>query len=176
MKNFIKPLIFVSILKIILGSLFASQDARVLLMPFVDHFVTNYDNPWQYFYDLDKLTIFPYGPVMLYPLAFFTLLLSPFSFIFGENISLIAFSATLLAFDIGIYFLLLKLLINEERKVFYLYFCSPIVLYINYFYTQLDIIPTFFILLSLVVLFKSKDSFDKTKDVTNWEKDNTLDC
>ena len=24
--------------------------------------------------------------------------------------------------------------------------------------------------------FKSKDSFDKTKDVTKWEKDNTLDC
>ena len=24
--------------------------------------------------------------------------------------------------------------------------------------------------------FKSKDSFDKTKDITKWEKDNTLDC
>ena len=124
MKNFIKPLIFVSILKIIVGSLFASQDARVLLMPFVDHFVTNFDNPWQYFYNLEKLNIFPYGPVMLYPLAFFVLLLSPFTFVFGESISLIAFSATLLTFDIGVYFLLLKLLANEERKVFYLYFCS----------------------------------------------------
>lgn len=158
MKTFIKPLIFVSILKIIVGSVFASEDARMLLIPFVDHFVNNFDNPWQYFFDLNKLSIFPYGPVMLYPLAFLTMLLSPFTFIFGENITLIAFSLTLLTFDVGIFFLLSKLLGNEERKVFYLYFCSPIVLYINYFYTQLDIIPTFLILLSLFVLFKSKDN------------------
>jgi hypothetical protein len=91
MKTFIKPLIFVSILKIIVGSIFASEDARMLLIPFVDHFVNNFDNPWQYFFDLNKLNIFPYGPVMLYPLAFLTMLLSPFTFIFGENITLIAF-------------------------------------------------------------------------------------
>tara|TARA_Y100000768_G_scaffold378748_1_gene353548 strand:+ start:2025 stop:4052 length:2028 start_codon:yes stop_codon:yes gene_type:complete len=157
MKNFLKPLIIVSIIKLILGSMFASQDTKVLLMPFVEFFVQYFENPWEFFYYSGELTIFPYGPIMLYPLAFVYLLLSPLSFIFGESLTLISFTITLLMFDIGIYFLLLKLLENEERKVFYLYFCSPIVIYINYFYTQLDIIPTFLILLSLVVLFQSKE-------------------
>ena len=40
--------------------------------------------------------------------------------------------------------------------MFYLYFCSPLVFYINYIYTQLDIIPTFFVILSVFLLFKSK--------------------
>ena len=157
MKNFLKPLIFISIIKLILGSMFASQDTKILLMPFVEYFVQYFENPWEYFYNLGELIIFPYGPIMLYPLAFVYLLLSPLSFIFGESLTLISFTITLLIFDIGIYFLLLQLLENEERKIFYLYFCSPIVIYINYFYTQLDIIPTFFILLSLVVLFQSKE-------------------
>ncbi len=157
MKNFLKPLILISVVKLILGSIFASQDTKILLMPFVEYFVQYFENPWAYFYNLGELDIFPYGPIMLYPLAFVYLLLSPFSFILGESLTIISFTIALLIFDIGIYFLLLKLLENEERKVFYLYFCSPIVIYINYFYTQLDIIPTFLILLSLVVLFQSKE-------------------
>tara|TARA_B100000953_G_scaffold247709_1_gene209938 strand:+ start:696 stop:2723 length:2028 start_codon:yes stop_codon:yes gene_type:complete len=157
MKNFIRPLIFVSILKIVIGTLFASPETLKWFIPFVEHFTTNFGNPWEYFYNLGETMIFPYGPVMLYPLALATIILSPLKFIFGAYYSLMAFSVILLAFDIGIYFLLLKILENQERKVFYLYYCSPIVFYINYFHTQLDIIPTFFIILSIVLLFKSKN-------------------
>jgi len=156
MSNFLKPIIFISLLKLLMGSLFASGDTYRWFIPFVDYFVTNFDNPWEYFYNLGENMIFPYGPVMLYPLALVTLILSPLTFIFGNSLPLIAFSITLLIFDLGIYFLLVKLLEGHERKVFYLYFCSPLVFYINYIYTQLDIIPTFFILLSIVYLFKSK--------------------
>ena len=157
MKNFIRPLVLVSIFKIVMGLFFVSTDTAKWFMPFVEHFTTHFDNPWEYFYNQGENMIFPYGPVMLYPLAIMATILSPLKFILGsENLILFSFTTTLLAFDIGIYFLLLKLLENKERKVFYLYFCSPLVFYINYIYTQLDIIPTFFILLSIVYLFKSK--------------------
>jgi len=140
-----------------MGLFFVSTDTAKWFMPFVEHFTTHFDNPWEYFYNQGENMIFPYGPVMLYPLAIMATILSPLKFILGsENLILFSFTTTLLAFDIGIYFLLLKLLENKERKVFYLYFCSPLVFYINYIYTQLDIIPTFFILLSIVYLFKSK--------------------
>ena len=69
MKNFIRPLILVSILKIVIGTLFASPETLKWFIPFVEHFTTNFGNPWEYFYNLGETMIFPYGPVMLYPLA-----------------------------------------------------------------------------------------------------------
>ena len=156
MQNFLKPIIVVSLFKLLIGSFFASEDTYRWFIPFVDYFVTNFDNPWQYFYNIGEIMVFPYGPVMLYPLALVTLILSPLAFIFGSSLPLISLSLTLLLFDLGIYFLLIKLLEGYERKVFYLYFCCPLVFYINYIYTQIDIIPTFFVILSVFLLFKSK--------------------
>ena len=93
-----RRIIFISLLKLLMGSLFASGDTYRWFIPFVDYFVTNFDNPWEYFYNLGENMIFPYGPVMLYPLALVTLILSPLTFIFGDSLPLIAFSITLLIF------------------------------------------------------------------------------
>ena len=93
MKNFIKPLVLVSIFKIVMGFFFVSADTAKWFIPFVDHFITHFDNPWEYFYNQGENRIFPYGPVMLYPLAIMATILSPLKFILGsENLILFAFT------------------------------------------------------------------------------------
>ena len=82
MQNFLKPIILISLFKILMGSFFASGDTHTWFIPFVDHFVTNFDNPWQYFYSIGETMVFPYGPIMLYPLALVKLIFSHLTFFF----------------------------------------------------------------------------------------------
>jgi hypothetical protein len=60
-------------LKIALLILFSSDYVQKLFIPFIEHFLSNFDNPWQYFYKNPTGAEFPYSPLMLYVLSFFYL-------------------------------------------------------------------------------------------------------
>ena len=128
-------------------------------MPFVDHFITTFPgNPWDLFYQAGDHKIFPYGPIMLYSLSIGNILVSPFRLIFENSpfISSLGFTTTFLIFDFAIYRIFCSWFSVDIEKIFYLYFCSPIVIYITYVHGQLDIIPIFFVLISLKYLLENK--------------------
>ncbi len=132
----------VIILKIVIMILFSSGYMNQLFIPFVSHFLTHFDNTWDYFF---RTTIqrdqFPYQPMMLYIMAIFCL---PLKALGWNNIFLVNFFMKLptLLSDILIAYLLIKMFPTRISKVFWYYFLSPIILYACYFHGQLDLIAT----------------------------------
>ena len=59
------------VFKILLASLFSSDYQNKLFIPFINHYLYKFDNPWQYFYENPTGAEFPYSPVMMYILSFF---------------------------------------------------------------------------------------------------------
>ncbi|MBF0175271.1 MAG: phosphoribulokinase/uridine kinase [Magnetococcales bacterium] len=111
-------------------------------------------NPWSTFLSQHgDLLAFPYGPVMYLSYlpgvligALFDTLLS------SHGLVLIGFGLTTLLFDFFTLMLLRSLFPAEEKRVLQLYWLSPIVLYVGYWYGQTDIVPVFFLLCSLATL------------------------
>ena len=73
-NKFLLISIFAILLKILLAGFFSSDYQEKIFIPFVDYFINNFENPWQYFYQENREVAFPYPPLMLY-------LLSPFKFV-----------------------------------------------------------------------------------------------
>ena len=142
-------------LKIFLLLFFSSDFKDKLFMPFINHFLKEFDNPWQYFYETyQKLDVFPYPPLMLYILSLFCLplmLLDLFSdkYIILQNLF---FKMPLLISDLLITFFLLKMFPNKIKEVFIFYFVSPIILYASHMHSQLDLIPAALLFLSIYLL------------------------
>jgi hypothetical protein len=133
------------VLKIIFAFSASSYFLTKLFTPFINWFVINhFQNPWQYFYQLDMLKMFPYPTVMLWMMAIPRLLFSPW---LSDNwqavtpLHLLVMRLPLLLADISL-FLILKKLVRNHQKLFWAYWCSPIIFFINYLHGQLDIIPT----------------------------------
>ena len=101
-NKFLLISIFAILLKILLAGFFSSDYQEKIFIPFVDYFVNNFENPWQYFYQENREVAFPYPPFMLY-------ILSPFKFIINSldihNIFLknLIFKIPSLALDIAIF-------------------------------------------------------------------------
>jgi uridine kinase len=111
-------------------------------------------DPWTTFLSRggDSLA-FPYGPIMF--LSYFPLVLSGWLLdgIFStEAYSRIGFGLTNLLFDCALVFLLRHIPKGGDNRILYLYWCSPIALYISFWYGQADIVPVTFMLASLVAL------------------------
>ncbi len=149
---FIIPLI---IGKIILLSLFSSDYQNKLFIPFVRHFITHFDNPWNYFYQNQLGVEFPYHPLMLYILSFFYLPVSLFS-IDSVIIQNLIFKLPILLSDIAITIVLYRLFPTKLKSIILFYFISPIILYSSYVHSQLDIIPTALLLISIYLLIKNR--------------------
>lgn len=132
----------VTIVKIVLMVLFSSGYMGQLFVPFVQHFISHFDNTWDFFYQTTaQRDQFPYQPLMLYLVSLCCLPLKAFGF---DNLYLVAFFfklPTLLA-DIAIAALLVKMFPGRIDKVFWFYFLSPIIFYACYIHSQLDLIPT----------------------------------
>lgn len=129
-------------LKVILMSVFSSGYMNDLFVPFLRHFVENFDNPWDFYYQTtSQRDQFPYPPLMLYVETFCCL---PLKVIGWSNPYLVNFFMKLptLLSDILITRLLIAMFPNRVAKVFWFYFLSPIVLYACYLHSQLDLIPT----------------------------------
>ena len=154
-NKFLLITIFTVLLKIVLAGFFSSDYQEKIFIPFVDYFINNFENPWQYFYQENREVAFPYPPFMLY-------ILSPFKFIINSldihNIFLknLIFKIPSLALDIAIFACLLKMFPQKKISVFIIYFLSPIILYATYVNSQLDLIPTAFLFFAYYLLIKNK--------------------
>ena len=104
-------------LKIFLSLLFSSQYSSELFFPFINSISFENWNPWQSYYEKGMISSFPYHGLMLF-------LLAPFVFL-GEIIGAGEFfmKIPLYIADIGILIILIKLLPNNENKIFFYYFC-----------------------------------------------------
>ncbi len=155
------PLFVIGLLiKIVVSCFFASHFLRDLFAPFINYFVeSGFENPYTEFINATGEEHFPYPSVMLYIMSIPRLLFSPF---LSDGISdlsalhLFVFRLPLLVFDFIILLVLLRWLKTKHKQVLWLYWLSPIVLYINYFHGQLDIIPIGILIVSLYFLFKQK--------------------
>ncbi|MFC1510645.1 uridine kinase [Candidatus Omnitrophota bacterium] len=151
-------LIFACLLcvKICVLAFFSSNYQNNLFIPFVKHFLNNFDNPWNYFYQNPTAGIeFPYSPVMLYILSIF------YAPIHWCNINLpllnnIFFKMPTLLADIIIFRLLTKIYPNKKRNILIYYFAAPIIFYACYVHSQVDLIPTTLLFLSVYLLTKGK--------------------
>lgn len=140
-------------LKIILLFLFSSDYMLKLFIPFVGHFLSNFDNPWQYFYKNTTGVEFPYSPLMLYILSFFYLPVQVFNVQYSCLQSFVLKIPTLIS-DLLITFLLIKSFPNKLKEILIFYFACPIIIYAAYMHSQLDLIPTAILFLSFYFLKK----------------------
>lgn len=147
------------LIKLVCGCLLASGFMTHLFAPFVNYAV-NDDAFGVYtaFNDHGFGNEFPYPPLMLLLLSVPRTLFS----IFDPATQTISFAdiaalrCTILIADVIILFILLRWLKPHAKKVMWLYWLSPVFLYINYIHGQLDVIPVCLLLLSLYCLFKKK--------------------
>ncbi len=153
-----KLFLSVLLLKVVFAFLFASDFLLKGTIPFVEYFVSSgFQNPYQHFLELGMLKAFPYSTTMLITVSIPAFVLSFLPGVFGnEMLQLFLARLPLLAADIGIFYILLKLLKTRENEVLLYYWCSPIIFYITYFHGQLDAIPTFLLMLSLYLLLNEK--------------------
>ena len=149
-----KPIFFWALIfKIILSFLFSSQYISELFYPFLNSWSFENLNPWQLYYEKNLFDSFPYHGLML-------LLLAPFAFL-GEIIGgdEIFLKIPLFIADFAILIVLLKTFPYRELRVYIFYYLNPIVLYAIYIHSQLDIIPTAFLFISVYFLTFQKISF-----------------
>lgn len=152
MSPFNKPLFltFAIALKLLLLLLFSSHYSSELFYPFLTSLSFDNLNPWQLYYERSLNDSFPYHGLML-------LLLAPFAFL-GEFIwggeSLL--KIPMLIADLGILFILLKLFPHKEKNIYLYYFFNPVILYAIYIHSQLDIIPTSLLFISIYCLTLQK--------------------
>jgi uridine kinase len=139
--------------KLVLLALFSSGYKDLLFVPFVDYFVSTWNNPWQYYYENELPSSFPYPALMLYILSPFQFLSNLFKHFVLQNF---LFKLPLLASDIIILFFLLKMYPYRPRSIIAFYFASPIIIYSCYIHSQLDLIPTAFLIVALFFLLRGK--------------------
>lgn len=153
-----KKFFLISLFKIIVLGLFSSGYSNDLFKPFVEHYINFNGNPWDYFYNLNEFKKFPYPPLMLYILSGFYYPVIYFG-ITNVFITNLFFKLPLLFCDTIIYTILCKLYANNINKVLLFYLLSPIIIYSTYIHSQLDIIPTSILFISIFFLIKKKYLF-----------------
>lgn len=114
-------------------------------IPFIEN-AANFSNSYAVFVNTDS---FPYPALMLYIFAFAKLIL--FFIPTVITMKIVIFIADFLIFKI-----LIQWINNKKKEVIYLYWLSPLTIYINYIHGQLDIIPILFLMVSINYIFKNK--------------------
>jgi uridine kinase len=148
------------LVKLVLSALFASDYLRELFTPFGNYFISSgFQNPYDYFAQFGQGTEFPYPPLMLWIFSSFRAIfwiIAPGT-VDGFSIAdSLLYRIPLLIADLGILFVLMRWLKTKTRQVLIWYWLSPVLIYINYFHGQLDVIPMAFLVISLYFLFKNK--------------------
>ncbi len=147
------------ILKLLIGTFFASFVLKDLFIPFIDFFVINLENPYANFLDVNSPQNFPYPTLMLLILStpvFLAELLFDLETL-PIQVSFLIYRLPLLLADLGILLILSSWVRAESQKrLIWLYWFSPVLFYISYIHGQLDVIPIFLLFLSLNYLFKQK--------------------
>lgn len=153
----IQAVIKLTILKLLVGTFFASFFLRDLFIPFLNAFALDPTrNPWDFTYHGGIRNAFPYGPVMMYWMALPRMM---FGWALPGDWQSVTFAhlalarVSLLVADILILWMIVKWLGASPRHAM-LWWASPVVFYVTYVHGQLDLIPTAILLASLVFLVK----------------------
>lgn len=160
-EKYLKTVIILTVLfKLLLMGFFSSDYQDLMFIPFVKCFLTGEGNPYQYYYDNQLLSSFPYPPVML-----FVECLGGIFITFLQNLPVflqnLLFKLPILLMDLLGLFYLMKISKSKRKYILVLYFFSPVILYASYMHGQLDIIPTVFLIGAIYYLTQS--------GIKNWE-------
>jgi uridine kinase/ribulose-5-phosphate 4-epimerase/fuculose-1-phosphate aldolase len=154
------PLFLIGLIaKLYASAIFAAENFSTLFVPFVKYFTTDFTDPYSYFFNLGTLEIFPYPQLMLFIMSVPGILFAP---LIGENIfsinhgELLLFHLPILLADITILVVLSRWLKNKLQELLWFYWLSPILFYINYAHSQLDVIPIALTFVFLYFLFKER--------------------
>jgi uridine kinase len=156
-----KRLFFTGLLvKLLLGTFFASDYLVHLFTPFLKYATMHqFTGAYDYFNTYGKGNEFPYPGIMLVVLSIPKFLFSIFS---NGDITKAGFAdifsvrMALLFCDLLILFILLQWLKKYSKSVYWVYWLSPVCIYINYVHGQLDVIPISILFISLYFLFKNR--------------------
>lgn len=154
MKKYVKLFSAVVLIKFILLVLFSSDYQNKLFIPFIQHFLTNPGNPWQYFYKI-QVDKFPYPPLMLYIMSLSYLPCHIFS-VSSAILQNAFFKLPTLLSDILITYTLVRMFPNKIKEIIIYYFASPIILYAAYMNSQLDLVPMAILMLSVYLLTSNR--------------------
>lgn len=133
---------------------FSSDYQDKLFLPFVNHFLTFFDNPYQYIYGHSLKVEFPYPPLMLYILSVFYM---PYHFFLsGAALENLFFKLPIFVSDLTICYLLFRMFPDKWKAILVFYFASPIILYASYLHSQLDLIPAALTFISVYYLLKNR--------------------
>ncbi len=149
-------LAFIICIKIVTLALFSSEYSTGLFQPFLQIFVTEGGNPWEYYLSNNlNLDSFPYHGLMLYILSVPTFIAN---LLHLENQTLInfLFKVPLLIADLSIFTILLKTYKRHYNKVIFFYLINPVIFFAIYVHSQLDIIPMALLIIALYYLLKDR--------------------
>jgi uridine kinase len=147
---------FIILLKLVILAVFSSEYSSGLFQPFLQHFIDQGGNPWQYYYETNlHLDAFPYHGFMLLILAVPSYIIDLFNIESQMGVNFV-FKLPLLIADLSIFVILLRLNVRKQNKVILFYLLNPIVFYAIYIHSQLDIIPMALLMVSLYYLLKNK--------------------
>lgn len=142
-----------------ISAFFASSFMRELFAPFADYFIQTFGDPYAHFSRYGTGNEFPYPPLMLWLFSLPRMLASPFLPVTPGIFTLadsMLYRVPLLVSDFVILLILMRWLKAHTRQVLIWYWLSPVLIYINYFHGQLDVIPMAWMMASLYFLFKSR--------------------
>lgn len=166
-QKLLKAAILMTVLfKLLLMGLFSSDYQDLMFIPFVQCFLGG-ENPYQYYYENQLLSSFPYPPVMLLIESVGGVLLSlcegfP---VFVRNL---VFKLPMLVMDLlGLYYLM-RISRSRRKYILALYFMSPIILYAACMHGQLDLIPTVFLIIAIYYLTETGISTGRVT-VSEWK-------
>lgn len=147
------------IVKLLVGAFFASYFLTDFFIPFVSYFVENMQNPYEEFYGKNAGESFPYPALMLYLLSAPIFIADIFIDLelMSDQLKYFLLRLPLLIADIGVLVILSSWLKSKSsKKLLWLYWFSPVLIYISFIHGQLDVIPIFFLFWSLDNLFKRR--------------------
>ena len=159
------------VFKLLIGTLFASFVLKDLFIPFIDFFVTNLENPYRNFLDVNSPQNFPYPTLMLLILSTPVFLAELFLDLetLPVQLSFSIYRLPLLLADLGILLILSSWVRAESQKrLIWLYWFSPVLFYISYIHSLTPIRFLIKFLTSESVIFSTtsnknpfiKSSFD----------------
>lgn len=148
--------IAILIFKIFIGLYFFSSPAENWYIPFMKDITISlfetYDNPFKY--EVGKNIAFPYGYGLILTLipGFFLSYLLNFD-------PVISYFVTLAITDFLIYFFIKKITNVEDLNIFIFYFCNPIIILSTYYLGLNDIIPVYFVIMTIYFVKNEKILF-----------------
>lgn len=148
-------IVLVVLMKAVLIGLFSSEYSSTLFQPFVSVLVEGRLNPWQFYFENNlNEDVFPYHGLMLLLHSVPSVLVNILTV--NGFMSTLLFKSPLLLADLLLYRTLVKMFPHANRDVVIFYLLNPIIFYAIYIHSQLDIIPTALLVLSIYNLHRGK--------------------